>query len=404
MGLSPSLLIQLVPIPIRPIQIKTGPNKSPQFKNVHKTARNNITLHSRTETAGVSVFSPKIQTQKDDHRFGPRPLPASEFKSPPKNLQTLGSIRFLSPLTSALSVLQLISSAFQRCRTSEDLCRLSVLLKRSPPSDPRSVQISGISPPFQLSHSLWGSIFAWDFWKRNGVVSSGKRRVWLVKWRIWAWFPSDQSRIPAWGAAQRSLEVWSFVGRLLAGRFGVRIQVNLPKCLLVCGFYVSVLFTWPHCDADGLLFVTTTGEFLFLSILCSKCALFWLKFKTTEFWSLVLWLMILNEFVRVAGIGDDEIHHYQLNLKESASGRRLTRLPSNLKNGLQFRYANHFNLCAAEYFIFGIYLWSYAHNCFVIVSRCSVGLKYVCQFSKALMFCWQCFVASFGRSSCWRSR
>ncbi|XP_050131610.1 type 2 DNA topoisomerase 6 subunit B-like isoform X2 [Malus sylvestris] len=111
--------------------------------------------------------------------------------------------------------LQLISSAFQRCRTSEDLCRLSVLLKRSPPSDPRSVQIS-VSD--------------------TGVGSCAEE------------FGGLKLRREAFGA-----QIW-----------------------------------------DGLLFVTTTG------------------------------------------IGDDEIHHYQLNLKESASGRRLTRLPSNLKNGLQF--------------------------------------------------------------------
>ncbi|RXH69743.1 hypothetical protein DVH24_006999 [Malus domestica] len=102
--------------------------------------------------------------------------------------------------------LQLISSAFQRCRTSEDLCRLSVLLKRSPPSDPRSVQIS-VSD--------------------TGVGSCAEE------------FGGLKLRREAFGA-----QIW--------------------------------------------------------------------------------------------GIGDDEIHHYQLNLKESASGRRLTRLPSNLKNGLQF--------------------------------------------------------------------
>ncbi|CAL8994230.1 unnamed protein product, partial [Prunus brigantina] len=41
--------------------------------------------------------------------------------------------------------LQLISSAFQRCHASEDLCRLSVILKRSPQSDPHSVLISAVS-------------------------------------------------------------------------------------------------------------------------------------------------------------------------------------------------------------------------------------------------------------------
>ncbi|KAH9708881.1 Type 2 DNA topoisomerase 6 subunit B-like [Citrus sinensis] len=38
--------------------------------------------------------------------------------------------------------LHLISAAFQRCRVSEDLCRLSVVLKRSSDSDPSTVRVS----------------------------------------------------------------------------------------------------------------------------------------------------------------------------------------------------------------------------------------------------------------------
>lgn len=37
---------------------------------------------------------------------------------------------------------QLISSAFQRCRVSEDLCRLSVILRVSAASDPHTIHIS----------------------------------------------------------------------------------------------------------------------------------------------------------------------------------------------------------------------------------------------------------------------
>ncbi|OMP03677.1 hypothetical protein COLO4_10269 [Corchorus olitorius] len=33
------------------------------------------------------------------------------------------------------------------------------------------------------------------------------------------------------------------------------------------------------------------------------------------------------------GISDNEIYNYRLNLRESVSARRLTRLPSNPKNG-----------------------------------------------------------------------
>lgn len=43
---------------------------------------------------------------------------------------------------------QLISCAFQRCRLLEDLCRLTVILKSSPASDPHAVRISSkFSPP-----------------------------------------------------------------------------------------------------------------------------------------------------------------------------------------------------------------------------------------------------------------
>ncbi|ONI30442.1 hypothetical protein PRUPE_1G251700 [Prunus persica] len=102
--------------------------------------------------------------------------------------------------------LQLISSAFQRCHASEDLCRLSVILKRSPQSDPHSVLIS--------------------------VSDTG-------------------------------------VGSCLEEFGGVKL----------------------HKEAFG-----------------------------AQIW----------------GIADDEIYHYQFNLKENVSARRLTRLPSNPKNGLKF--------------------------------------------------------------------
>ncbi|XP_021809718.1 type 2 DNA topoisomerase 6 subunit B-like isoform X3 [Prunus avium] len=102
--------------------------------------------------------------------------------------------------------LQLISSAFQRCHASEDLCRLSVILKRSPQSDPHSVLIS--------------------------VSDTG-------------------------------------VGSCLEEFGGVKLRK----------------------EAFG-----------------------------AQIW----------------GIDYDEIYHYQFNLKENVSARRLTRLPSNPKNGLKF--------------------------------------------------------------------
>lgn len=39
-----------------------------------------------------------------------------------------------------------------------------------------------------------------------------------------------------------------------------------------------------------------------------------------------------------AGVSDDEVHYYNLNLKEGSSNNWLTRLPSIAKNGVRFRH------------------------------------------------------------------
>ncbi|KAH9708879.1 Type 2 DNA topoisomerase 6 subunit B-like [Citrus sinensis] len=111
--------------------------------------------------------------------------------------------------------LHLISAAFQRCRVSEDLCRLSVVLKRSSDSDPSTVRVS-------ISDTGIGT----------------------------------------------SLE-----------------------------------------EFQGLKF-------------------------SREVFDAEKWDGVLN--VQTTNIGDDEIYHYHLNLRESNSVRRLTRLPSNPKNGAKF--------------------------------------------------------------------
>ncbi|XP_075659754.1 type 2 DNA topoisomerase 6 subunit B-like [Castanea sativa] len=111
--------------------------------------------------------------------------------------------------------LHLISSAIQRCRLSGDLCRLSVVLKRSPNPDPLLLRIS-------ISDTGIGSCLE-EFQDLK--------------------FPREAAIAEKW---------------------------------------------------DGVLSVKTTSIF------------------------------------------DNEVFNYQLNLKESASARRLTRLPSNLKNGVKF--------------------------------------------------------------------
>ncbi|KDO82396.1 hypothetical protein CISIN_1g0411021mg, partial [Citrus sinensis] len=127
----------------------------------------------------------------------------------------------------------LISAAFQRCRVSEDLCRLSVVLKRSSDSDPSTVRISTVSD--------------------TGIGTS--------------------------------LE-----------------------------------------EFQGLKFSREVFD--------------------AEKWAL------LTSFREIADIGDDEIYHYHLNLRESNSVRRLTRLPSNPKNGAKFRHAFHLNFpCGTEIYL-----------------------------------------------------
>ncbi|KAJ4829094.1 hypothetical protein Tsubulata_029424 [Turnera subulata] len=119
--------------------------------------------------------------------------------------------------------LQLISCSFQRCRLSDDLCRLSVVLRSSPPPNP-VVRIS-------ISDTGTGS----------------------------------------------SLEEFQD---------------------LKCPRVATGAENW-----DGLLSVKTTS------------------------------------------IGDNEVYNYHINLRESISSRRLTRLPSNPKNGLKFRHGIGTEVC-----------------------------------------------------------
>lgn len=132
------------------------------------------------------------------------------FRSIPPNLQKKMEVSSVQRLC-----LHLISVAFQRCRVSEDLCRLSVVLKRSSDSDPSTVRVS-------ISDTGIGT----------------------------------------------SLE-----------------------------------------EFQGLKF-------------------------SREVFDAEKWDGVLN--VQTTNIGDDEIYHYHLNLRESNSVRRLTRLPSNPKNGAKF--------------------------------------------------------------------
>ena len=66
-------------------------------------------------------------------------------------------------------------------------------------------------------------------------------------------------------------------------------------------------------------------------------------------------------FVEMAAICDDEIYHYHLNLRKNiSSGRILTRLPSNPKNGLKFRHGGWCLICCVlMLFCPLLFLWIY---------------------------------------------
>lgn len=85
---------------------------------------------------------------------------------------------FFPPKISNLS-LQLISSAIQRCRMSEDLCRLSVVLKRSPVSDPPILGISSnilaLFPTIHLTVYLFIYVFLKLMWFDHIPVTCADR-------------------------------------------------------------------------------------------------------------------------------------------------------------------------------------------------------------------------------------
>lgn len=98
---------------------------------------------------------------------------------------------------------------------------------------------------------------------------------------------------------------------------------------------------------------------------------------------LSLYLLIHKRKLFIAGISDNEMHHLNLNIKESVSSKRLTRLPSTTKNGAKFRHIFYcVLLLELNYFIlFPIFF------CFCVYM--TVGLKYQYQHLKVLITYWK---------------
>lgn len=98
----------------------------------------------------------------------------------------------------------------------------------------------------------------------------------------------------------------------------------------------------------------------------------------------------ISIYVEFAGISDIEIYHYHFMLKEVITARRLMRLPSNPKNGVQFRFPiyTHLKLLILLlshlqlFFLFGTFLFIYL---FFFLSTFAAELKYLYPLLKALM-------------------
>lgn len=86
-----------------------------------------------------------------------------------------------------------------------------------------------------------------------------------------------------------------------------------------------------------------------------------IKKSSSLFFMFSVYFNVASIFVEIAGICDNEVYHYQLNLKESASARRLTRLPSNPKNGVKFRHASYLNFIFCWFVDYPVVIawWSY---------------------------------------------
>lgn len=143
--------------------------------------------------------------------------------------------------------------------------------------------------------------------------------------------------------------------------------------LFIKNVSLRIHFHWP-CGWDIVMIGIEELEFI--------------KKYSSLFFMFSIYFNVANIFVEIAGICDNEVYHYQLNLKESASARRLTRLPSNPKNGVKFRHASYLNF---------IFCWfvDYLANCLMIIFP--VGLKCFSPSSKVLRFYCQRSMPSFKR-------
>lgn len=140
------------------MEIQTGPNSSKAPEGVF------INL----ESAGVSFrpyyYHPQEHSEMTFNSIQELSLHVSPSIS--RKIFRNSIFRFRISITiSCLWIhllLQLISSAFQRCRVSEDLCRLSIILRFSPASDPLIVQISS-----KFSHLCFEFSFSFFFVDRT---------------------------------------------------------------------------------------------------------------------------------------------------------------------------------------------------------------------------------------------
>ncbi|XP_030545062.1 type 2 DNA topoisomerase 6 subunit B-like isoform X2 [Rhodamnia argentea] len=121
----------------------------------------------------------------------------------------------------------------------------------------------------------------------------------------------------------------ALVGSLLAGSPVVRISISDTGAASCLEEFQDLRVTDEGIFAekwDGMLAVRTTGH----SFLCYLFS----HRKREGHHCEVLVLLLMVEYA--AGASDEEVHYYNLNLKEGSSNNWLTRLPSITKNGVRF--------------------------------------------------------------------
>lgn len=284
---------------------------------------------------------------------------------------------------------------------SDDLCRLSVILKQSSPaSDHPVVQISsksrfpnlfwlfdfeyfgiksnyndGIIDCFEFekyrtqeSEAAWTIFGPWSFpVNPSGMMNNGVRRetstdgiafcnpfsmvefkdklIWNLHDNVWSapfWC--------RWSDFCNKYQWVLFFGHNSFSALFSRISENVVDFLGFISWLAIVIVKYVILFVK--LWVFNRGFFVFLLSVFLFLGLWHLMYVLLlSFWFILCYIWChFSYYVEISGVSDNEIYHYQLNLKERDSARRLTMLPSNSKNGVKFRHESDLNFFVLKFF------------------------------------------------------